>query len=113
MTKSEAQFRLSAYLKAHFFYFETDFYNGTPRYTMIFKNCDNSPDKTLESCVYFYKDCMEVKTYFNQNAASWCKECRQNIPVIIRLLNYINATVWLCSADGASGFFIKKLPFKL
>lgn len=103
MTRLEAQLRLSIYLHTHFIYFKTDFYERTPRYTMIFKNCENSPDKMLESCVYFYQDCMEVKTYFNQNAASWCEKYRQNLPVIMRLFNYINATVWRCSADGAGG----------
>ncbi len=103
MLRMDAQIRLSTYLKSHFIYFETDFNNDTPRFTMMFKNCNNCPDKILESCVYFYQNCMEVKTYFNQNAASWCKEHQQNIPMIIRLLNYINATVWMSSADGANG----------
>lgn len=103
MTRVDALIRLSAYLKSHFIYFEMDFCNGTPRLTMIFKNCDNCPDKILESCVYFYQDCMEVKTYFNQNAANRCKEYQENLPSVIRLLNHINATVWMCSTDGADG----------
>ena len=102
MLRTDAQIRLSTYLKSHFIYFETDFDNGTPRFTMIFKNCNNCPDKILESCVYFYQDYMETKTYFTQNAASGCKEYQQNIPMIMRLLNYINATVWMGSSDGAN-----------
>lgn len=103
MLRTDAQIRLSTYLKSHFIYFETDFCAGTPRFTLMFKNCNNCPDKILESCVYFYQDCMEVKTYFTQNAASWCKEYQQNIHMIMRLLNYINATVWMGSSDGANG----------
>lgn len=103
MTKYQVFERIRQYLKSHFINFETDFYDGTTRITMMFKNCDNCPDKTLESCVYFYQDCMEIKTYFNQNAANWCKQHQENIPAVIRLLNYINATVWMYSTDGADG----------
>lgn len=103
MTKFKAFKRIRQYLKSHFIYFETDFYNSTPRITMLFKNCDNCPDKILESCVYFYQDCMEVKTYFNQNASNWCKQHQENIPSVMRLLNHINATVWMCSTDGTGG----------
>lgn len=103
MSKVDAQIRLSTYLKSHFIYYGTDFYNGTLRFTMIFKNCDNCPDKILESCVYFYQDCMEVKTYFDQNAANWCKEYQENLTSVIQLLNHINAKVWMYSTDGADG----------
>ena len=103
MTRTDAQIRLYTYLKPHFIRFETDFFDSIPRCTMIFKNCDNCPDRILECCVYFYQDCMEVKTYFNQNAANWCKEYQENLPSVIRLLNHINATVWMCSTDGAGG----------
>lgn len=103
MLRIKAQIKLSTYLKSNFIYFDTDFSNGTPRFTMMFKNCNNCPDKILESCVYFYQDCMEAKTYFTLKAASWCKEYQHNIPVIMRLLNYINATLWMTSSDGANG----------
>ena len=103
MTKQKAIKRLKEYLNAHFIHLETDFDNGTPRFTMIFKNCNNCHDKILESCVYFYQDCMEVKTHFTQNAASWCKGYQQSIPMIMRFLNYIKATVWMSSSDGANG----------
>lgn len=103
MSKQQASERLRQYLKSHFICFETDFCDSIPRLTMIFKNCNNCPDKILESCVYFYQDCMEVKTYFNQNATNWCKEYQENLPSVIRLLNLINATVWMCSTDGAGG----------
>lgn len=61
MLRITAQIKLSTYLKSNFIYFDTDFSNGTPRFTMMFKNCNNCPDKILESCVYFYQDCMEAK----------------------------------------------------
>lgn len=103
MTKENAQIRLYTYLKSHFINFEADICDGIQRFTMVFKNCENCPDKILESCIYFYQDCMEIKTYFNQNAANWCKEYQENLPLVIRLLNHINATVWMCSTDGAGG----------
>lgn len=35
MTRTEAQIKLSTYLKSHFIYFGTDFYDGTPRFIVV------------------------------------------------------------------------------
>lgn len=103
MTRTKAQIRLSTYLKSHFIYFETDICEGTPRTTMVFKNCDNCPSKVLEACIYFYPDCMEVKTYYNEDASHLCREYQENRLLVIELFNYINATLWMFSSDGTGG----------
>lgn len=34
---------------------------------------ENSPEKYVESCVWFYKDDAEVRVYYNQAGADICK----------------------------------------
>lgn len=103
MNRIQVEARLRQYLKSHFINFEVDIDNGDPRYTMVFQGYDSAPNKAIESCIWLYDDEMEVRTYYPQVAAEWCKEHSENIPMLMRLFNYINATVWLKSADGAGG----------
>ena len=99
MTKWEAQIRMGHYLKAHNIYHETDHENGTPHMNILYANCDLCPDGMLEGCIWFYENTMEVRTYFNQNAAGWCRTS-SHILELMRLLNFINARVWPSAADG-------------
>jgi len=103
MFKQQAFERLRQYLKSHFINFQVGIDNGDPRYTMVFQGYDSAPNEAIESCIWLYDDEMEVRTYYPQVAAEWCKEHSENIPMLMRLFNYINATVWLKSADGAGG----------
>ena len=107
MKKIHAQTRLNQYLKTHFIEFEVDFNDGTPRYTMHFRGYDSAPNKEIETCVWFYDEEMEVRTYYTHVVADWCKDHHNNLPVLMRLFNYINAVVWLKSADGAGGALYK------
>ena len=99
MTKTEAQIRIEHYLKAHNIYHVTDNESDTPRMNILYTNCDLCPDRMLEGCIWFYKDSMEARTYFNQNAAEWCRTSI-HIPELMRLLNFINARVWPSTTDG-------------
>lgn len=103
MNRLQAQARLLQYVKSHFVEFEVDFDQDVPRYTMLFHGYDSAPDRMIESCIWFHKEDMEVRTYYTRVAADWCKEHSNNIPALMRLFNYINAVVWLASADGAGG----------
>lgn len=103
MNKLQVEARLRQYLKSHFINFEVDIDNDVPRYTMIFQGYDNAPNKAIETCIWLYNDEMEVRTYYPQVAAEWCKDHCKNIPMLMRLFNYINAMVLLKSADGAGG----------
>lgn len=98
--------KMKKYLKQHFIEFYEDVCEGTDRYTMIYKGYDNCPDKILESCIWFYKDSMEVRVYYSQNAAQLCKESKF-IQDFLRLLNFINARVWSQSTDGIGGSLYK------
>lgn len=74
MNKLQVEARLRQYLKSHFINFEVDIDNDVPRYTMIFQGYDNAPNKAIETCIWLYNDEMEVRTYYPQVAAEWCKD---------------------------------------
>lgn len=99
MKNVEAQHHIENYLKAHNIRYTKDIDSGAPHMNILYANCDLCPDKMLEGCIWFYKGSMEVRTYFNQNAAGWCRTS-SHIPELMRLLNFINARVWPSIADG-------------
>ena len=78
-----------------------DFSDGVCRYTMCFYE-KNSSDKIIESCVWFYSDAMELRTYYSQNVSYLCRENIDNIPELMKLINYINACVWMDLTDGTN-----------
>lgn len=94
-----AKRHIENYLKARNIRFITDIDNGTPRINILYTQCDFCPDKLLEGCIWFYKDAMEVRVYYDQTAADWCRKSN-HIPELMRLLNYINARVWPRTTDG-------------
>lgn len=99
MTKMEALIHIEHYLKAHNIYHVTDNESGVPHTNILYTNCDLCPDRMLEGCIWVYKDSMEARVYFNQNAAEWCR-ASSHIPELMRLMNFINARVWPSTTDG-------------
>lgn len=106
MNKFEAKNKLCAYLKRNNISFREGFDNGVARITILYSEYFNCPDKVLESCVWFFKDSMEIRVYFDENASNWCKKSDYYID-IMRLLNFINAKIWPCTADGMEGTLYK------
>ncbi len=90
------------YLKSHNIYFETDVFEGITRIVMAFRNCDRCPGKITEGCIYFYDDCMEIRVYYSELGTQICNESK-NLPDFYRLMNYMNALIWPCVADGMDG----------
>ena len=107
MTKIQAEKKIMQYLKSHYIEFEVDLKDGICRYTMILHGYENSPNKVLESCIWFFEDVMEVRCYYTQNASDWCEEYSNNIPDLMRLFNFINASIWVGSTDGMNGALYK------
>lgn len=101
MNKVEAKNKFTAYLRRNNIPFKEDFDNGVSRITMVYKRCNNCPDNILESCVWFYENEMETRAYYDETASSWCKKS-DYIDGLMRLLNFVNAKVWPCTADGMS-----------
>lgn len=106
MKDIEAQHRMEYYLKAHNIRYTKDIDSGVPHISILYTNCDLCPDKMLEGCIWFYKGAMEARTYFNQNAAGWCR-ASSHIPELMRLLNFINARVWPSTTDGMGNALYK------
>ena len=91
-----------SYLNQHNLYFKANHSEGIPRITMVFKNCDRCPDYITEGCIWFYEDFMEVRVYYSKMGAEICQKSKY-LPELYRLLNYINARLWVSVSDGLEG----------
>lgn len=67
-------------------------------------NCENCPGKLLEVDFSFRNNCcIEVKVHYGATASKWIKERKNHLASLYRLLNYINAMVWMPTNDGQRG----------
>ena len=60
MDRPKALKHTLSYLKSHFIHFYQDLFDGVGRITMVY-NYKDCPDEILESCIYFYSNCMECR----------------------------------------------------
>lgn len=102
MTSLQAKSKMKKYLKEHFIKHQEDTDDGVSRYTMLYEGCDCCPDKVLEACIWFYQDLMECRVYYNRNGQQWCRESK-NRDDLLKLLNFINARLWVSMDDGEGG----------
>lgn len=102
MTNMQAKAKMEKYLKGHFIKYQEDEDDGISRYTLLYRGCENCPDNVLESCIWFYPDAIEIRVYYNCNAAQWCRESEHR-GELMRLLNFVNARVWVSMDDGEGG----------
>ncbi len=99
MTKKEAIKNFTDYLKLHHIPHVTDIDNGCLRFTMVY-DAENAPNHSVESCIWFYDDDIaEARCYYTDMGATICKNSKHN-DSLLRLLNFINARVFLNSGDG-------------
>ena len=91
------------YLRYHFVPYKEDKDGGVLRYTFVFMS-ENSPGGFVEGCVWFYDKAAEVRLYYNQIGADLCKGSEHR-PELLRLLNFINARVFMEIRDGAGNRF--------
>lgn len=106
MNQLEVKRRIIKYLKEHNIPYMEGLCGDAPQITMLYKGCENCPDKVLESSIYFFSDCAECRVYFNADGAEWVRRsnCRNDL---FRLFNYINAMIWPCGADGVGNNLYK------
>lgn len=102
MNKFQAKLKFKEYLNSHFIGYHEDSDNDTDRLTMVYKGYDNVPNKIIESCIFFFSDYMEVRVYYSETGREWCEKSHC-LSEFMRLLNYINATVWARGLDGVGG----------
>lgn len=93
---------VTSYLKLHNLCFETDQIEGIPGITMVFKYCDRCPNYITEGCIWFYEEFMEVRVYYSKLGAEICQKSK-HLPELYRLMNYINARLWVSVSDGLEG----------
>lgn len=99
MTMEEAKARFTEYLKSHFIRFIEDDECGESRCCILYTGYELCPDSRLESSVWFLPYHMEVRVYYSESGAKWCRESEYK-PQLMRLLNYINARAWPMAVDG-------------
>lgn len=101
MRKQDALKKIAEYLKTHNIRYEAMLDEGCMQITMAY-HAENSPDKYVESCVWFYEDAMEARAYYSALGAEICKKS-DYINGLLRVLNFINARVFLSCSDGSGG----------
>lgn len=100
MKKSSKEYMIS-YLKERNIYFKEDVFEGIPRITTSFSGYPNSPSKRIESCVYCNSDAsaIEVRVYYAMPGPSIVEQEAEKLPELFRLLNFINASVFVKNVD--------------
>lgn len=91
------------YLRSFNIPYKEDVDMGAKRFTFVFM-CDNAPGGFVEGCIWFFDKAAEMRVYYNSIGADICKksECRNEL---LRLLNFINARVFMGCFDGGNRMF--------
>lgn len=98
MTKNEAMKKLTEFLKFHNIRHISAIDSGCMQLVIEY-SAEIAPNKCVESCVWFYDDAMEARVYYSALRAKICKNS-MNIDGLFRVMNYINARVFLKCSDG-------------
>lgn len=102
MTKHEVIRYLTDYFAAHNIQCVSAIADGMMTLNMAFPAPD-APSEYVESCIFFYENDMETRIYYSADSSAWCRESRRFWGELYRLLNFINARVFLHCADGCGG----------
>lgn len=98
MNRIEAFRCFEGYLKRNNIYYKKSFDLGVPQIIMKF-DVENVPGSYVESCIFWFDDVAEVRTYYNASGMEICKESNQR-DELKNLLNFINARVFLSCGDS-------------
>lgn len=86
------------YLKSHDIKYVTGVDNGHAQVIMEFE-AENAPDKYIEACAWFYTDVLEARAYYTALGSEVCQKNQNNIDQLLKVLNFINARVFLSCRD--------------
>lgn len=107
MEKKIVKGKIISYLKKHFIGHQEDIDSGVVRVTMVFNGYNSTPDNVIESCIYFFNDSMECRTYYTETGSRLCEVSRFKLD-LMRLINFVNARLWpLTPNDGVGGKLYK------
>ena len=98
MTRIEAIKSFIKYMKEHNIQVIMGEDDGCTRYTMQYR-ADKAPDGCVESCIWWFADCAEVRVYFDATGSEICKNSEYR-DELLKLLNFINARVFLSCGDA-------------
>ena len=98
-----AAYWMEKYLRSFSVPYKKDIDLGVTRFTFVFM-CKNAPGGFMEGCIWFYDKAAETRVYYNQMGAEICRksEYRQGL---LRLLNFINARVFMELNDGGNRWY--------
>ncbi|OJG23753.1 hypothetical protein RR47_GL000468 [Enterococcus columbae DSM 7374 = ATCC 51263] len=100
MNQLSARMTIQKYLQERQIVF-FDYLNHENRCLVVnLQGFENCPANRLEASFCFYSKCVEVRVYYTQFASNWLKNKKDDLSRIYRLLNYLNATIWLPINDG-------------
>lgn len=91
------------YLKSFQIPYKEDVDMGVRRFSFVFM-CENAPGGFVEGCIWFFDKAAEVRTYYNSIGADVCRRSEYRAE-LYRLLNFINARVYMACSDGGNGTF--------
>lgn len=100
MNKNQAVKEFTNYLKEHQIPYHICIDNGCMQVNLAL-SAENAPDRFVESCIWFYSDGnAEARCYYSSLGADICKKSDYR-GALFRLLNFINARVFLNCGDGS------------
>lgn len=70
------------------------------RQTIMKYSAEDAPGWYMEGCVWWYEDGAEVRTYYNSMGADICEKSEHKDD-LLRLLNFVNARVFLNCGDDS------------
>lgn len=98
MTKNGAIKNFESYMKNHQIRYRRKPDDGCPLYLMKY-NAENAPNRYVEACIWFYPDNgAEARCYYSSMGAEICRNSPHRNE-LLRVLNFINARVFLSCAD--------------
>ena len=94
---------MESYLKSLAIPYKKDIDLGVTKITFIFL-CENAPGGFTEGCIWFFDVAAEARVYYNEMGSDICRksEYRQEL---LRLLNFINARVFMELSDGGNRWY--------
>lgn len=97
MAKKQVLQHFTAYLDSHHINYSTTIDEGSIQYNMVYPAI-TAPNKQVESCIWFHDDDAECRVYYSCIGSEVCKSS-SHINDLYRLLNFINASVYLCCGN--------------
>lgn len=78
-----------------------------PSITIALPGHSNSPSRKIESSLFFFPDAIEIRVYYACPGPQIVSNNLEQLPSLYRLLNYLNACVFVKNMDGVGNEFYR------